>query len=117
MHVETVVLLSHKSSEKHINVKVDFDTNEGKKFLDEVIDAVDSRKQPERASYPEIKEYVLNKYNVKVSTLNIAQTKAKYGIIERECYNKPKDENSRQPKCTKEKEDMIVDALKHFKMI
>lgn len=116
-HVETVVLLSHKSSEKHINVKVDFDTNEGKKFLDEVIDAVDSRKQPERASYPEIKEYVLNKYNVKVSTLNIAQTKAKYGIIERECYNKPKDDNSRQPKCTKEKEDMIVDALKHFKMI
>ena len=43
--------------------------------------------------------------------------KAKYGIIERECYNKPKDEDSRQPKCTIEKEDMIVDALKSFKML
>ena len=49
--------------------------------------------------------------------MNIAQIKAKHGIIERECYNKPKNENPRQPKCTKEKEDLIVDALKHFEMI
>ena len=116
-HVETVVLLSHKDSNKHINVKVDFDTQEGKQFLDEIIENVNSRKPVERASYPEIKEYILNKYNVKVSTLNIAQIKAKYGIIERECYNKPKNENPRQPKCTKEKEELIVDALKHFEMI
>ena len=116
-HVETVVLLSHKDSNKHINVKVDFDTQEGKQFLDEIIENVSSRKPVERASYPEIKEYILNKYNVKVSTLNIAQIKAKHGIIERECYNKPKNENPRQPKCTKEKEDLIVDALKHFEMI
>lgn len=53
--------------------------------------------------YPEIKEYIFNKYNDKVSTLNIAQTKAKYGIIERERYNKLKDENYRRPKCAREK--------------
>ncbi len=56
--IEKVVFLSHKCSEKHINIKVDFDMQEGKKFLDEVIDAVDFRKELERASYPEIKEYI-----------------------------------------------------------
>ena len=74
-------------------------------------------KEETKATYQEIKDYIYNKYNVKVSTLNIAQTKAKYGIIERECYNKSKDDYSRQPKCSREKEKMIVDALKHFKRL
>ena len=52
-----------------------------------------------------------------IELLNIAQTKTKYGIIERECYNKSKDDDSRQPKCISEKEEMIVDALNHFKII
>lgn len=116
-HVETVVLLSHKSNNSKVNVNLNFDNEKGKKLIKKVVEDVDSRKEPEGASYPEIKEYILNKYNVKVSSLNIAQIKTKYGIIERECYNKPKSENSRQPNCTKEKEEMIVDALKHFKMI
>ena len=54
---------------------------------------------------------------MKVSKLYIAQVKQKYGIIERENYNKPKSENAKQPKCPKEKEDAIVEALKHFQMI
>ena len=54
---------------------------------------------------------------MKVSKLYIAQVKQKYGIIEREKYNKPKSENAKQPKCPKEKEDAIVEALKYFKMI
>ena len=74
-------------------------------------------KEESKTTYQKIKDYIFNKYNVKVSTLNIAQTKTKYGIIERECYNKPKDDDSRQPKCTREKEKMIVDALKYFKML
>ena len=115
--VETVVLLSHKNNNSKVNVNLNFDNEKGKKLIKKVVEDVDSRKEPEGASYPEIKEYILNKYNVKVSSLNIAQIKTKYGIIERECYNKPKSENSRQPNCTKEKEEMIVDALKHFKMI
>lgn len=81
------------------------------------LDNVPLVKEETKATYQEIKDYIFNKFNVKVSTLNIAQIKAKYGIIERECYNKPKDEDSRRPKCTIEKEDIIVDALKYFKML
>ena len=54
---------------------------------------------------------------MKVSNLYIAQVKAKYGIIERENYNKPKFDDTRQPKCPKEKEDAIVETLEFFKMI
>ena len=54
---------------------------------------------------------------MKVSNLYIAQIKAKYGIIERENYNKPKSDDSRQPKCPKEKEEAIMQAFKHFGMI
>ncbi len=54
---------------------------------------------------------------MKVSSLYIAQVKQKYGIIERENYNKPKSENARQPKCPPEKEAAITEALKYFGMI
>lgn len=54
---------------------------------------------------------------MKVSNLYIAQVKAKYGIIERENYNKPKTDDARQPQCPTEKEDAIVEALKTFKMV
>ena len=54
---------------------------------------------------------------MKVSNLNIAQVKRKYGIIERSNYNLPKSENSKQPQCTEEKEKAIVEAFKHFKML
>ena len=54
---------------------------------------------------------------MKVSILYIAQVKAKYGIIERENYNKPKSDDDRQPKCPKEKKEAIVDALRYFQMI
>ena len=54
---------------------------------------------------------------MKVSNLYIAQVKQKYGIIERENYHKAKKANTKQPKCPKEKEDAIVEALKHFQMI
>ena len=59
---------------------------------------------------------MFKKFGLKVSSLNIAQIKAKHGIIERERYNKGKD-GHRVPNCPKEKEDAIVDALKYFKMI
>lgn len=52
---------------------------------------------------------------MKVSNLYIAQVKAKYGIIERENYNKPKSDDARQPKCPKEKEEAIAEALSFFR--
>ena len=70
-----------------------------------------------KATYEEIKEYVLEHMGLKVSNLYIAQIKQKCGIIERENYNLPKSENSRQPKCSPEKEKAIREALEHFRMI
>ena len=52
-----------------------------------------------------------------VTHLNIAQVKRKYGIIERENYNKPKSEDSRQPGCPAEKIRAIEEALMFFRMI
>ena len=70
-----------------------------------------------KATYEEIKDYVLEHSGLKVSSLYIAQVKEKCGTIERLNYNLPKSENSRQPKCPPEKEKAIREALKHFRMI
>lgn len=103
-HVETICLLSKLNTKQHIEVEVKMDE------LD--ITAAESK-----ATYEEIKTYVLEHTGLKVSHLYIAQVKQKYGIIERENYNKPKSENARQPKCTPEKEAAIIDALRYFQMI
>ena len=103
-HVETVVSLVRKNPDDYIKVKLDLDD------LD--LTALESK-----ATYSEIKQYVLEKYGLKVSNLYIAQIKQKYDIIEREHYNISKKEDARVPQCPKEKEDAITDALKHFKMI
>lgn len=104
--VETVMLLSKLKEAKHIDVELKMDE------LDVTV-----AESNHGATYEEIKAYVLEQTGLKVSSLNIAQVKQTLGIIERECYNKPKSEDSRQPKCTKEKEDAIKAALEHFKMI
>ena len=70
-----------------------------------------------KATYDQIREHVWEHHQLRVSNLYIAQVKQKYSIIERENYNKAKNENAKQPKCPKEKEDAIVEALKCFKMI
>ncbi len=82
------------------------------------MDELDVTSAESKATYEEIKSYVAE-YNdgMKVSNLYIAQVKAKYGIIERENYNKPKSDDARQSKCPKEKENAIVEALRYFRMI
>ena len=106
VHVETVCLLSKLHEAKHhVNVKLDMDEMN--------LTAAESK-----ATYEEIKKYVAEHNDgMKVSNLYIAQVKAKYGIIERENYNKPKSDDARQPKCPKEKENAIVEALRYFRMI
>ena len=69
------------------------------------------------ATCDEIKAHVKKHTGLTVSTLNIAQVKRKCGIIERECYNKAKSDNAKQPQCPVDKEKAIEDALKHFQMI
>ena len=104
VHVETVCLLSKLNAKEHIEVELD-------------MDELDLTTAESKATYEEIKEYVLEHTGLKVSHLYIAQVKQKYGIIERENYNKPKSENSRHPKCPPEKEAAIMEALKHFQML
>lgn len=70
-----------------------------------------------KVTYEEIKAYVLEHAGLKVSYLYVAQVKAKHGIIERDCHNKPKTEGNRVPMCPPEKEKAIEDALRHFHMI
>lgn len=103
-HVETVVLLSKLKTKKHIDIELH-------------TDELDLTSSESKATYQEIKQYVLDKYGFKVSTLNIAQTKQECGIKERDNYNKPKMENSKQPNCPKKKEDAIKDAFRYFQMI
>lgn len=85
--------------------------------IDLSMDELDLTAAESKATYNEIRDYVWEHHQLRVSNLYIAQVKQKYGIIERENYNKPKSENAKQPKCPKEKEDAIVEALKHFQMI
>lgn len=103
-HVETVCLLSKLNTKQHIEVEVK-------------MDELDLTSAESKATYEEIKEYVLEHSGLKVSSLYIAQVKQKCGIIERENYNKPKSEDARQPQCPPDKEKAITEALKHFGMI
>ena len=81
------------------------------------MDEIDLTAAESKATYEEIKDYVLKQSGLKVRNLYIAQVKRKCGIIERVNYNLPKSENSIQPKCPQKKEAAIREALEHFKMI
>ena len=105
IQVETVVLLS----------KVDKSTK--KVYVDFPLEDMDMSGFVDGATYQEIKLYVKENYKLNVSNLNIAQTKEKYGIKERENYNFSKKGNVKRPRCTQEKEEAILDAFKHFNMI
>ena len=85
--------------------------------VDLKMDELDVTAAEAKATYDEIRGYVKEHTGLNVSYLYIAQVKQKCGIKERASYNKPKSENSRQPKCPPEKEKAIREALKHFKMI
>lgn len=104
VHVETVVKLVRKKPDTYIDITVDM--NE--------IDLIASEA---KATYQGIKDYIKEKYDVKVSSLYIAKVKQKYGIIERENYSTSKSENAKQPQCPPEKEKVIEEALRYFKMI
>ena len=104
VHVETVCLLSKLHSDHHIEVELK-------------MDELDLTAAESKATYEELKKYVLEHTGLKVSNLYIAQVKQKCGIIERVNYNLPKSENSRQPKCPPEKEKAIKEALEYFRMI
>lgn len=104
VHVETVCLLSKLNAKQHIEVEIK-------------MDELDLTSVESKATYDEIKAYILQKHGLKVSSLYIAQVKQKCGIIERVNYNKPKSKDTRQPQCPLEKEIAIIDAFRYFKML
>ena len=101
---ETVVLLSQQKPDDTIEIDLD-------------LDELDATSAELKATYQEIKDYVLKEFGLKVSSLYISQVKRKCGIEVGENYNLPKSENARVPQCPKEKEEAIKAALKYFAMI
>lgn len=96
--------MCRKDIDNHIKVKLELDEE-------------DVTKAESKGTYENIKEYILGKYGFKVSTLYIAQIKRKCGLELGENYNKSKKENSKVPEFPKEKEEAIMDALRHFGMM
>ena len=104
-HCECVIALS-KGEIDSKKVRVEFS-----------LEGMDTSGLQKGATYPEIKARVLEQTGLKVSSLYISQVKQKCGLEVRENHHKAKSENTKQPQCPKEKEDAIVEALKHFQMI
>lgn len=104
VHVETVVLLSKLNAKQHIEVELN-------------LDELDLTAAESKATYEEIKEYVLEKHGLKVSSLYISQVKRKCGLDVGQNYNLSKKEDAKVPQCPPEKEAAIMEALKYFRMI
>ena len=101
---ETVVLLSKLNTKQHVEVELN-------------LDELDLTAAESKATYDEIKAYVLEKYGLKVSSLYISQIKRKCGLDVGQNYNLSKKEDAKVPQCPPEKEAAIIEALKHFQMI
>ena len=116
-HVETVVLLSHKKPDGHINVKVEFGEGEGKVPLDNIVKRAEEYKPKERVTYKMIKEYIEAKYGFKVHTAYIAEVKRDLGLPMYDAPNAVEELKQPRKHPTAEKVEAIKDALKHFEVI
>ena len=117
VHVETVVLLSHKKPDGHINVKVEFGEGEGKVPLDNIAKRAEEYKPKERVTYKMIKEYIEAKYGFKVHTVYIAEVKRDLGLPMYDAPNAVEELKQPRKHPTAEKVEAIKDALKHFDLI
>ena len=115
--VETVVLLSHKKPDGHINVKVEFGDGEGKVPLDNIAKRAEEYKPKERVTYKMIKEYIEAKYGFKVHTAYIAEVKRDLGLPMYDAPNAVEELKQPRKHPTAEKVEAIKDALKHFEVI
>ena len=117
VHVETVVLLSHKKPDGHINVKVEFGEGEGKVPLDNIAKRAEEYKPKERVTYKMIKEYIEAKYGFKVHTAYIAEVKRDLGLPMYDAPNAVEELKQPRKHPTAEKVEAIKDALKYFGVI
>ena len=117
VHVETVVLLSHKKPDGHINVKVEFGKGEGKVPLDNITKRAEGYKPKERVTYKMIKEYIEAKYGFKVHTAYIAEVKRDLGLPMYDAPNAVEELKQPRKHPTAEKVEAIKDALRYFEII
>ena len=117
IHVETVVLLSHKKPDSTISVKVEFGEGEGKVPLDNISKRAEAYKPKERVTYKMIKEYIEAKYGFKVHTAYIAEVKRSLGLPMYDAPNAVEELKQPRKHPTAEKAEAIKDALKHFEVI
>ena len=117
VHVETVVMLSHKKPDSVINVKVEFGEGEGKVPLDNIAKRAEAYKPKERVTYKMIKEYIEAKYGFKVHTAYIAEVKRDLGLPMYDAPNAVEELKQPRKHPTAEKVGAIKDALKHFEII
>ena len=117
VHVETVVMLSHKKPDSVINVKVEFGEGEGKVPLDNIAKRAEAYKPKERVTYKMIKEYIEAKYGFKVHTAYIAEVKRDLGLPMYDAPNAVEELKQPRKHPTPEKVEAIKDALKHFEVI
>ena len=117
VHIETVVLLSHKKPDSVINVKVEFGEGEGKIPLDNIEKRAESYKPKERVTYKMIKEYIEAKHGFKVHTAYIAEVKRDLGLPMYDAPNAVEELKQPRKHPTPEKVEAIKDALKHFEVI
>ena len=116
-HIETVVLLSHKKPDGHINVKVEFGEGEGKVPLDNIAKRAESYKPKERVTYKMIKEYIEAKYGFKVHTAYIAEVKRDLGLPMYDAPNAVEELKQPRKHPTAEKVEAIKDALRYFEIM
>lgn len=117
MHVETVVLLSHKKADSYINVNVDFGEGEGKIPMDKIVERADKFKPKDKVTYKMIKEYILDKYGFKVHTAYIAEVKRSLGLPMYDAPNAVEELKQPRKQPTEVQVDAIKDALKYFEVI
>ena len=116
-HIETVVLLSRKKPDGHINVKVEFGEGEGKVPLDNIAKRAEEYKPKERVTYKMIKEYIEAKYSFKVHTAYIAEVKRDLGLPMYDAPNAVEELKQPRKHPTAEKVEAIKDALRYFEIM
>ena len=116
-HVESIVLLSHKSPDSHIDVKVEFGEGEEKVPLDKIAERAKQYQPAPRVTYKMIQEYIEEKYGFKVHTAYIAEVKRNLGLPMYDAPNMVEELKQPRRHSTAEKVEAIKDALKHFGVI
>ena len=116
-HVETLVVLSHKKPDGHINIKVEFGEEEGQVSLKEVAKRAEERKPKEKVTYKKMQDYIEQTYGFKVHTAYIAEVKRDLGLPMYDAPNAVEELKHPRPHPTPKMVEAIKETLKHFEIL